>query len=245
MKWRPNKKVSQLKPQQLGSQSLSRTSETYEILWGFSHCMWIFFICVIFLFFVPVSNSQIDWIHYIQYFGYSAIIKHKFFIFIFTLPKVDLILYVNFYSCLWIHQVNSCQLTTPKGVWVNRCGWCLRPSHTAQNSRKRMNHAQNLVVRACPSRIRPFLLTYVMKNHRWIAQELRKDHTQITNKPRTLAHRHEKAPNRANAWLCVTNTRRKTTHNQRTVASELRMNRAWFTHELRKECAEVAFIPRI
>ena len=36
----------------------------------------------------------------------------------------------------------------------------LRPSHTAQNSRKRMNHAQNLVVRACPSRIWPFLLTY-------------------------------------------------------------------------------------
>ena len=124
----------------------------------------------------------------------------------------------------------------------------LRPSHTAQNLRKRMNHAQNLVVRACPSRIWPFLLTYVMKNHRWIAQELRKDHAQITNKPRTSAHRHEKAPNRANAWLCVTNTRRKTTHNQRTVASELRMNRAWFTHELRKECAggaEVAFIPCI
>ena len=133
------------------------------------------------------------------------------------------------------------------------CSWYathakLRPSHTAQNSRKRMNHAQNLVVRACPSRIWPFLLTYVMRNHRWIAQELRKDHAQITNKPRTSAHRHEKAPNRANAWLCVTNTRRKTTHNQRTVASELRMNRAWFTHELRKECAggaEVAFIPRI
>ena len=124
----------------------------------------------------------------------------------------------------------------------------LRPSHTAQNSRKRMNHAQNLVVRACTSRIWPFLLTYVMKNHRWIAQELRKDHAQITNKPRTSAHRHEKDPNRANAWLCVTNTRRKTTHNQRTVANELRMNRAWFTHELRKECAgcaEVAFIPRI
>ena len=68
-----------------------------------------------------------------------------------------------------------------------------------------------------------------MKNHRWIAQELRKDHAQITNKTRTSAHRHEKAPNRANAWLCVTNTRRKTTHNQRTVASELRMNHAWFT----------------
>ena len=124
----------------------------------------------------------------------------------------------------------------------------LRPSHTAQNSRKRMNHAQNLVMRACPSRIWPFLLTYLMKNHRWIAQELRRDHAQITNKPRTSAHRHEKAPNRANTWLCVTNTRRKTTYNQRTVASELRMNRAWFTHELRKECAggaEVAFIPRI
>ena len=100
-----------------------------------------------------------------------------------------------------------------------------------------MNHAQNLVVRACPSRIWPFLLTYVMKNHRWIAQELRKDHAQIINKPRTSAHRHEKAPNRANAWLCMTNTRRKTMHNQHTVASELRMNRAWFTHELRKECA--------
>ena len=130
----------------------------------------------------------------------------------------------------------------------NRHRRTLRPSHTAQNSRKRMNHAQNLVVRACPSRIWPFLLTYVMKNHRWIAQELRKDHAQITNKPRISAHRHEKAPNRANAWLCVTNTRRNTTHNQRTVASELRMNRAWFTHELRKECAggaEVAFIPRI
>ena len=111
-----------------------------------------------------------------------------------------------------------------------------------------MNHAQNLVVRACPWRIWPFLLTYVMKNHRWIAQELRKDHAQITNKPRTSAHRHEKAPNRANAWLCVTNMRRKTMHNQRTVASELRMNRAWFTHELHKEWAggaEVAFIPRI
>ena len=111
-----------------------------------------------------------------------------------------------------------------------------------------MNHAQNLVVRVCPSRIWPFLLTYVMKNHRWIAQKLWKDHAQITNKPRTSAHRYEKAPNRANAWLCVTNTRRKTTHNQRTVASELRMNHAWFTHELRKECAggaEVAFIPRI
>ena len=120
------------------------------------------------------------------------------------------------------------------------------PSHTAHNSHKRMNHAQNLVVHACPSRIWPFLLTYVMKNHRWIAQELRKDHAQITNKPRTSAHRHEKAPNRANAWLCMTNTRRKATHNQRTVASELHMNRAWFTHELRKECAggaEVAFIP--
>ena len=124
----------------------------------------------------------------------------------------------------------------------------LRPSHTAQNSRKRMNHAQNLVVRACPSRLWPFLLTYVMKNHRWIAQELRKNHAQITNKPRTSGHRHEKAPNRVNAWLCVTNTRRKTTHNQHTVASELRMNRAWFTHELGKECAggaEVEFIPRI
>ena len=124
----------------------------------------------------------------------------------------------------------------------------LRPSHTAQNSRKRMNHAQNLVVRACPSRIWPFLLTYVLKNHWWIAQELRKDHAQINNKPRTSAHRHEKAPNRANAWLCVTNTRRKTTHDQRTVASEFRMNRAWFTHELRKECAggaEVSFIPCI
>ena len=29
----------------------------------------------------------------------------------------------------------------------------LRPGHTAQKSRKRMNHAGNLVVRACPSRI--------------------------------------------------------------------------------------------
>ena len=133
-------------------------------------------------------------------------------------------------------------------VSVNWISTGSRPSHTAQNSRKRMNHAQNLVVRACPSRIWPFLLTYVMKNHRWIAQELQKDHAQITNKPHTSAHRHEKASNRANAWLCVTNTRRKTTHNQRTVASELRMNRTWFTHELRKECAggaEVAFIPRI
>ena len=140
------------------------------------------------------------------------------------------------------------QITSESTRQVSNIRRTLRPSHTAQNSRKRMNHAQNLVVRACPSRIWPFLLTYVMKNHRWIAQELRKDHAQITNKPRTSAHRHEKAPNRANAWLCVTNTRRKTTHNQRTVASELRMNRAWFTHELRKECAggaEVAFIPRI
>ena len=35
------------------------------------------------------------------------------------------------------------------------------------------------------------------KNLWWIAQELRKDHTQNINKPRTLAHRNAKAPNRA------------------------------------------------
>ena len=162
----------------------------------------------------------------------------------------------NVNPCHYVSTIHRSTYSMNRRKGDNTTNYCwylsgrtyLRPSHTAQNSRKRMNHAQNLVVRACSSRIWPFLLTYVMKNHRWIAQELRKDHAQITNKPRTSAHRHEKAPNRANTWLCVTNTRRKTTHNQRTVASELRMNRAWFTHELRKECAggaEVAFIRRI
>ena len=111
-----------------------------------------------------------------------------------------------------------------------------RPGHTAQNSRKRMNHAQNLVVRACPSRIWPFLLTYGMKNHRWIAQELRKDHEQITNKPRTSAHRHEKAPNRANAWLCVTNTRRKS----RIISALSLVNCVWIAHDSRMNCANNA-----
>ena len=120
--------------------------------------------------------------------------------------------------------------------------------HTAQKSRKRMNHAQNLVVRVYPSRIWPFSLIYVMKNHRWIAQE----HAKITNKPRTSAHRHAKAPNRANTWLCAKKGPRKTTHNLRTITNEVRMNRAWFGHELRKECmvarttgARVASVPRI
>ena len=47
-------------------------------------------------------------------------------------------------------------------------------------------------MRACPWRISPFSLIHAMKNHRWIAQELRKDHAQITNKPRTSEHRHAK-----------------------------------------------------
>ena len=84
-----------------------------------------------------------------------------------------------------------------------------------------------------------------MKNHRWIAQELRKDHAQITNKPHTSAHKHEKAPNRANAWLCLTNTRRKTTHNQRTVASELRMNRAWTAQRMRRRRWSCVHSPHI
>ena len=113
----------------------------------------------------------------------------------------------------------------------------LRPSHTARNSRKRMNHAQNLVVRACPSRIWPFLLTYVMKNHRWIAQELRKDHAQITNKPRTSAHRHEKALNRANAWFCAW---RICDGKPRIISALSLVNCVWIAHDSRMDCAKNA-----
>ena len=116
--------------------------------------------------------------------------------------------------------------------WV-KTSHALRPSHTAQNSRKRMNHAQNLVVRACPSRIWPFLLTYVMKNHRWIAQELRKDHAQITNKPRTSAHRHETGRMRGCAW-------RIRDGKPRIISALSLVNCVWIAHDSRMNCAKNA-----
>ena len=42
-----------------------------------------------------------------------------------------------------------------------------------------------------------------MKNHRSIAQELRKDHTQITYKPRTSAHRHAYIRQYIFQWFAV------------------------------------------
>jgi hypothetical protein len=45
-----------------------------------------------------------------------------------------------------------------------------------------------------------FSMIYAMKNHWWIAQKVRKYRAQITNKQHTPAHRHTKAPNRANTF---------------------------------------------
>ena len=57
----------------------------------------------------------------------SQILKLFFFI----LARIDLFLYVNFWSCLWVHWVTRCQITTAcrahplKVLWVTKCGWCL------------------------------------------------------------------------------------------------------------------------
>ena len=106
-------------------------SRTCEIARGASHCMWVLFYFLLFFPFCPFSLifKLIKYIPLI-FFWHSAIIKQILYLFFFILAKVDLFLYVNFWSCLWVHWVNWCQLTaacrarTLKVVWVNKCGWC-------------------------------------------------------------------------------------------------------------------------
>ena len=105
----------------------SCVSRTYEIARGSSHCMWIFFYFVLFFLFCPFSLN-FNWLNtfHLTFRIFSYHKTYILFLFFFIWAKVDLFLYVNFWSCLWVHWVNWCQLTTAlELVWVNKFGRCL------------------------------------------------------------------------------------------------------------------------
>ena len=80
--------------------------------------------------------SFINWLnifHLIFWiFSYYTCKTQILYLFFFILARVNLFLYVNFWSCLWVHWVNWCQLTAAcrahplKVLWVNKCGCCLQ-----------------------------------------------------------------------------------------------------------------------
>ena len=93
-----------------------------RVLWNHTGILslWVFFYFVMWFLFCSLSLNfnWLDIFHLIFWiFSYYKI--QIMYLFFFILARVDLSLYVNFWSCLWVHWVNWCQHKSLKGPPTN------------------------------------------------------------------------------------------------------------------------------